>query len=102
MYCLRRIPYGGHDRTIVLQAQAGPCPILAITNVLSLRGLLHFHPSAQRVAFSEIVQLLREHLSKRLETMSAAPNVSEEMLASLFSSFDEVNASLPKFEHGTL
>lgn len=99
-YNLRKIPFGGAMRTIVLQSEPGPCPILAITNCLSLRGQIEWHPSKQRCTFQDILSLLRDYLQRRLETLTSAADVSEDVLANSLANFEQVNQTLPKFEAG--
>jgi hypothetical protein len=100
MYCLRKIPFEGQDRTIILQSKPGPCPILAIYNCLSLRGQVSFHPSLQVVRFQQIVELLREYLQNRLQSLISASDTKEEVLANALASFESVNTTLPNFEEG--
>ena len=40
----RTIQYQGFQRIIVLQDQNGPCPLIALANILSLRGLITLMP----------------------------------------------------------
>lgn len=43
-YYLKNINYFGRDLKILLQGQNGPCPLLAIANVLIIRGTLVINP----------------------------------------------------------
>jgi hypothetical protein len=79
---------------------AGPCPILALINVLSLRGHIAFHPQQQAIEFGDMVQKLNEFLQRRLETLSSASDITEERLANLLSNFEAACATLPRLEVG--
>lgn len=48
---VRRIPFPPHTlpRPVLLQNANGPCPLLALVNVLLLRGPLNVGPAAEEV-----------------------------------------------------
>ena len=62
VYALKRIRFHGSAVQIVLQNANGPCPLLAITNVLLLRGALSLHEDRTHVTYRHLVELLGEYL----------------------------------------
>lgn len=61
-YRLKRIRYHDKELPILMQNENGPCPLLAIANVLQLRGELKIHPDRSEVTFSELATLLGERM----------------------------------------
>lgn len=52
---VRRIPFPPHTlpRPVLMQGANGPCPLLALVNVLLLRGQLNVGPHADEVCMYE-------------------------------------------------
>jgi ubiquitin carboxyl-terminal hydrolase MINDY-1/2 len=74
IYALKRVPFAGRDVTIVLQADNGPCPLLAVANALLLRGGLSLPPGASDFVPEEVLlAAVREYL---LRTSAAAPDAN--------------------------
>ena len=48
-YRTKRIHYFGHELPILMQNENGPCPLLALANVLILRGGIYIHPDISEV-----------------------------------------------------
>ncbi|KAG5180519.1 hypothetical protein JKP88DRAFT_166628 [Tribonema minus] len=61
-YRLKRIEFDGARRPVLCQNEGGPCPLLAILNVLLLRGSVQLHPDYSEVGLHQLVQLLAGHL----------------------------------------
>lgn len=57
-YAIRAIQWGGTPSAVICQNTNGPCPLLALCNVLLLRGKIHLHPDAGVVTFQHLIQLL--------------------------------------------
>lgn len=74
IYALKRVPFAGRDVTVVLQADNGPCPLLAAANALLLRGALTLPPGATDFIPEEVLlAAVREYL---LRTAAAAPDAN--------------------------
>lgn len=58
MYRVKNIVLFGSLRRILLQTANGPCPLLAICNVLLLRNQFQIPPHVMYVSFSELVQMM--------------------------------------------
>ena len=39
-FLVRFVPYQGHTHVVVAQNSNGPCPLIALCNILSLKGLI--------------------------------------------------------------
>lgn len=59
-YRIKDITFFGSRRRILLQSKNGPCPLLAICNVLLLRNSLKINPDARYITFHELVALLSD------------------------------------------
>mmetsp|Transcript_21363 Transcript_21363/g.39095 ORF Transcript_21363/g.39095 Transcript_21363/m.39095 type:complete len:409 (-) Transcript_21363:29-1255(-) len=61
-YRIKDIVFFGSPRRILLQSANGPCPLLALCNVLLLRNQLRISMDARYIGFAELVQLVSNHL----------------------------------------
>jgi len=68
-YRIKDITFFGSRRRILLQSKNGPCPLLAVCNVLLLRNSLKINADARYITFHELVELLSNLL---FEVNSAA------------------------------
>jgi len=68
---VRRSILLGFEVCYLLQGGNGPCPLLAICNVLLLRGLLSLPPDAQTVSFSYLVDRLANIMIDKNNTVDA-------------------------------
>eukprot|EP00899_Mesostigma_viride_P014299 jgi/Mesvir1/22870/Mv20114-RA.3 len=57
-YKLKKIRYHERDVSIIVQNENGPCPLIAIANVLLLREEISVHGDMAEVALSELLELL--------------------------------------------
>lgn len=71
VYELKRIEFGGRPVAILLQNRNGPCPLLAIANVLLLRGDLDIHHDQAHISFGYLVSMLGEYLIERDQLRTA-------------------------------
>lgn len=68
---LKTIRYGGNTFPIIMQNENGPCPLLAISNVLLCRGKIKIHPDFSHITSDDLYALLGDYLMKSSE--STAP-----------------------------
>ena len=62
-YKIRRIEFGDRsDVAVVLQNQNGPCPLLALVNILSLKSGINLHPDKPQVTVDELVHIVADAL----------------------------------------
>jgi hypothetical protein len=85
-------PLAGNRTTIICQNENGPCPAIAIGNILSLRGLLKLPSDEQHITWSE----LQEHLRGNLDRLNPAAKSDKDLAKNV----DDVKALLPKLQKG--
>lgn len=64
-YKLKPLSFQGKTLKILTQNLNGPCPLLALCNVLLLRGDLKMHFDLQSIAFETLMELLADYLMQR-------------------------------------
>ena len=62
---LKTIDFLGRQCTILCQNENGPCPLLAIANVLILQNKIHFHPERCRVMLDELVEVVANSIIEK-------------------------------------
>lgn len=63
MYNLKRIRYKGEEVSIVTQNENGPCPLIAVMNVLLLRGAMEIDEQPC-ITHNELLHMLSDYLVK--------------------------------------
>jgi hypothetical protein len=61
-YKLKKIDFLGRDVPIVLQNENGPCPLIALCNVLLLRNEIKLSPDSPEISQERLLSLVAEHL----------------------------------------
>mmetsp|Transcript_95348 Transcript_95348/g.294062 ORF Transcript_95348/g.294062 Transcript_95348/m.294062 type:complete len:406 (+) Transcript_95348:55-1272(+) len=89
-YRIKDIRFFGSARRILLQSANGPCPLLALCNVLLLRNQLSIPQDARYISFAELVEMVSNHLFDANaaamtgdSTSSRAVNVQESLSSCL-------------------
>eukprot|EP00421_Protoceratium_reticulatum_P073878 CAMPEP_0168428576 /NCGR_PEP_ID=MMETSP0228-20121227/36929_1 /TAXON_ID=133427 /ORGANISM="Protoceratium reticulatum, Strain CCCM 535 (=CCMP 1889)" /LENGTH=405 /DNA_ID=CAMNT_0008442641 /DNA_START=30 /DNA_END=1247 /DNA_ORIENTATION=+ len=62
LYRIKDIKFFGGARRILLQSANGPCPLLALCNVLLLRNQLKISHDARYISFAELIEMVSSHL----------------------------------------
>ena len=62
VYRLKASKYGTRNVSIIMQGANGPCPLIALANVLLLRGKIVLNADYGRVAFGDLLALVADHL----------------------------------------
>ena len=62
LYRIKLITYDNSRIPILMQNRNGPCPLLAISNVLLLRKKIYIHADLAFIDFSQLVQLVGSYL----------------------------------------
>eukprot|EP00730_Choanoeca_flexa_P003366 TRINITY_DN11383_c0_g1_i12.p1 TRINITY_DN11383_c0_g1~~TRINITY_DN11383_c0_g1_i12.p1 ORF type:complete len:489 (+),score=108.60 TRINITY_DN11383_c0_g1_i12:172-1638(+) len=62
VFGVRWIPFQGHSRPILCQNSNGPCPLLAVCNILFLQQRLELPLNTDHVVFDQLVQMLSLYL----------------------------------------
>lgn len=96
VYTIKWTEFGGGARRVpfLLQNRNGACPLLAICNVLLLRGDISLHEGMEQVSFEHLAALLCEHL------MTRQPPTDAEALANYEHNLGDCIASIPKLRTG--
>eukprot|EP01135_Chromosphaera_perkinsii_P008486 Nk52_evm54s1360 gene=Nk52_evmTU54s1360 len=81
---------------IVTQNENGPCPLIAIVNVLLLRGQLKLSDNADCVSFDYLLQLVTD----RILSVQGREGNSEEFKLNLERNIEDAFAILPKLNRG--
>jgi hypothetical protein len=91
---------GSHDEVvpIILQNANGPCPLIAICNILLLTGKFHIPPDYPGVECEELLSLLRTYISKRKPPAHIAKD--KELLTNYKQNVSDVLKILPKLAVG--
>ena len=94
VYPLKRIVFCRRPVQIVLQNLNGPCPLLAITNVLLLAGKLTLHADRNHVSYKHLVEMLGEYLFTQQHVESEAEALTRE------ATISATLGLLPRLCHG--
>lgn len=62
MFPTKRIIYQDREVPILMQNENGPCPLLALSNVLLLRGDISIHADVANVSFSDLTSYLAGYM----------------------------------------
>jgi len=98
-YAIRWIKFSERLHPVVLQMVNGPCPLIAICNVLFLRGQLSLPAQTAEVSFEQLVTMLRAFLQQRVQNV-VLESRDEQSVAQSLQNLEEVSALLPKLEQG--
>lgn len=63
----KNILFDGDSKTIILQEINGPCPLIAVCNLLSLRGDIRISCDNNLISTSELMEKIGDYLVRRLE-----------------------------------
>ena len=69
-YRTKRIVYNGKELPILMQNENGPCPLLALANVLMLRGSIYIHPDIAEISFEDLTARIAEYMLDQSATLS--------------------------------
>lgn len=81
----------------ILQDAGGPCPLIAVCNVLIMRGILNIPNQTRQLSFESIVKALKRILNDRIRRLSFK---TADTTAILIQQNDDVQSLLPKLEEG--
>eukprot|EP00511_Aplanochytrium_stocchinoi_P009894 CAMPEP_0204876482 /NCGR_PEP_ID=MMETSP1348-20121228/47663_1 /ASSEMBLY_ACC=CAM_ASM_000700 /TAXON_ID=215587 /ORGANISM="Aplanochytrium stocchinoi, Strain GSBS06" /LENGTH=411 /DNA_ID=CAMNT_0052033251 /DNA_START=183 /DNA_END=1421 /DNA_ORIENTATION=+ len=59
---IKRFKFFNRQISICLQNENGPCPLLALANVLILRGAIKIHPDRSEISSDLLIELIAGHL----------------------------------------
>nr|KAJ3423178.1 Ubiquitin carboxyl-terminal hydrolase MINDY-2 [Polyrhizophydium stewartii] len=85
---------------VITQNRNGPCPLLALCNVLLLRGDIELRPDLPSVSFERLVALLGDYLVRNTPRSSAAAGLQPHELLNYEYTMDEILQVIPSLQHG--
>ena len=91
----KRISYMGREVPVLMQNENGPCPLLALANVLCLRGAITIHEDVANITFEELTSLIAEYMLERNSLSSDA-----ELRANQQKNITDCMALFPKLNRG--
>ena len=74
-----------------MQNENGPCPLLALSNVLLLRGSITIHADISTISFRDLTSLIAEYM---LDRNSAQDVNQQQNLADVMKVFPKLNRGL--------
>jgi len=95
IYRIKAVQYKGKNLPILMQNLNGPCPLLAIANVLLLQQKIHIHSDLAFIDFGQVIQLVGDYLVE-----SNPPHHNPEMQANQQQQIADALAVLPKLGRG--
>ncbi|CAM9285749.1 unnamed protein product [Ectocarpus sp. 6 AP-2014] len=94
-YRIKRVRFFGRKVPILCQNLNGPCPLLAIGNILLLQSNISIHPDLSEISFSELTQLVAGFLLD-----SNPPHEDERINVNQQTQLDTVIKLLPRLQYG--
>eukprot|EP00029_Vermamoeba_vermiformis_P010381 TRINITY_DN5426_c0_g1_i2.p1 TRINITY_DN5426_c0_g1~~TRINITY_DN5426_c0_g1_i2.p1 ORF type:complete len:376 (-),score=85.63 TRINITY_DN5426_c0_g1_i2:49-1176(-) len=94
-YRLKKIRFNDREVMICLQNVNGPCPLLAIANILLLRGAISIHSDYSQISSEDLMALLGDYLFKNRPKFT---NADEE--ANYNKNIQDTVAMFPKLQVG--
>lgn len=95
-YKLKKISFLGRDLPIILQNENGPCPLIALCNVLLLRNQIKLSPDSPDVSQDRLVHLVANHLLE----CNSSERVGAEFQANFHQNIADAVELLPKLTTG--
>jgi ubiquitin carboxyl-terminal hydrolase MINDY-1/2 len=92
---LKQVLFNGQPYSILLQNKNGPCPLLAVINVLVLRRRVSFHPDIRYVSLSDITSQLGNAIFD-MNSLSVDPSIAIQQTMQ----FNSVMELIPVLERG--
>ena len=92
----KRVSYGERDVPILMQNENGPCPLLALANVLLLRDDISIHADKAHISFSELTSLIAEWMLER----NVLSETNAELRANQQQNITDCMALFPKLNRG--
>jgi hypothetical protein len=97
---LKKISFFQRDVMILCQNANGPCPLIAITNILLLKGRLTISTDISYISLDEIVQMVAEVIFEDSDKVKTSGNFTNSEEIQLQQTLDDVFTILPKLAKG--
>lgn len=99
-YKLKRIDFFGRRVPVALQNENGPCPLLAIANILLLKKQIELPDSASDISQNRLVSLIAGHLLDTNDEQKVGKGLPEEYKVNLRKNVADAISILPKLTTG--
>ena len=96
-YRLKQIYYLGRSVKIICQNENGPCPLIALCNILLLSGHATIHPDYGEVTLDSVIQMVANRI---LEYSAGSQDNSEDVKLMQQQRVNEVISILPNLQYG--
>lgn len=96
-YLIKRVHFFRREVPIIVQNKNGPCPLLAIANILLLRNQLQLHQDAGEISDSRLMSLVAERL---LDTNLNVSGKDAAYVSNQQQNISDAIALLPKLATG--
>eukprot|EP01137_Pigoraptor_chileana_P002676 Opistho-2@2367 len=100
IYAVKRIPWSGRTVGIVTQNINGPCPLIAICNVLALRGQIQLHADMELVSYQHLCTALGDCLMRAASAPTTDAEHTGESEADRARNVEDCFNSFPKLQTG--
>lgn len=88
-YKIKRVEYKSKNVNILLQNENGPCPLIAIANILALRGDIFIAGDNDRISVDQMCKMLATFIRAK---PGQTPDVQQ--------TIDSVSRSMPELQYG--
>mmetsp|Transcript_4420 Transcript_4420/g.12388 ORF Transcript_4420/g.12388 Transcript_4420/m.12388 type:complete len:378 (+) Transcript_4420:142-1275(+) len=95
LYHLKKITFHGAEVPIILQNENGPCPLIAISNILLLTKKIYVHPDYSMVTFEQLISLIGDYLMSM-----DRKNIAVDLRANYEHNVADALATMPKMAVG--
>eukprot|EP00286_Rhodomonas_abbreviata_P000420 CAMPEP_0181291282 /NCGR_PEP_ID=MMETSP1101-20121128/1882_1 /TAXON_ID=46948 /ORGANISM="Rhodomonas abbreviata, Strain Caron Lab Isolate" /LENGTH=197 /DNA_ID=CAMNT_0023395659 /DNA_START=214 /DNA_END=804 /DNA_ORIENTATION=- len=95
VYRIKTVTYNNKRVPILMQNENGPCPLLAISNILLLQQKIHIHHDLAYINFRQLIQIVGDYLVE-----FNPPHPNPEMQANQQQQIADALAVLPKLGRG--
>eukprot|EP00727_Mastigamoeba_balamuthi_P009961 m51a1_g5588 hypothetical protein (323) ;mRNA; f:643157-644489 len=94
VYRVRRIGYYDRVCSVVMQNENGPCPLLALCNVLLLRGKITIHEDSRHISLQSLLQIVGDYL------VSTPPTMRSDLVENYQHNVEDALKLLPTLDRG--
>lgn len=89
-YRVRATTFQGREVSVVLQNVNGPCPLLALANILLLRGSISIHADFSHVGYDRLVTLIGDFLMEGNNRQSVPPAMAANYEQNVFDALEQM------------
>lgn len=99
-YWIKKINFRGRPTPILMQSINGPCPLLAIANVLSLNNAIKLHTDYSNVNNETLISLVADHLLEKNPIVNPTQSENDPYYENKKARLEDAINILPKLDIG--